>query len=175
LSARGVRGRAQGALQAKIAHQRIGIGVSPRRTARPGSSDVESPQTSFGHELNRAAQRFIEGDAGSVHDQVWTSELLAEIARTGCSTARATECNDERRIAVRDVPVRALVVSAARELPQGITERNHAIFGTPPGRAPTATGHAARQRRIESRAIDSRLTAGNYLERPLRCTDAPSG
>jgi hypothetical protein len=99
---------------------------------------------------------------------MWTPELPAEFDRAGRAAARAAECHHERSIAVLDVLVRALVVSATRELAERITERDHAVFGTPPGRAPSATGNPNTQRRIESGAIDPGLTAGDYPARPLR-------
>jgi len=153
----------------------MGIGVRPRFTTGPGSGDIESPLSSRGHELDGPAHRLLERNDRSVHDQVWTPELPTELDGAGRSTARTTECDDQRRVAVLDVPVGALVVSAARKLGERITKRNHAVFGAPAGRAPSATADADAQRRIESGAIDPRLTAGNYLERPLRCADAPSG
>ena len=164
-----------GALQTEIAYQRIGVGVRPRLTAGTRSRDIESPQTSGGDELHRPAHRLLQRNVRSIDDQVWPPALPAALDGAGRSTARTAECNDERRIAILDVPVCALVVSPARELAERVIKRNHAVFGTPPGGAPSATAHTDAERCIESGAIDAGLTAGNYLERPLRCAHAPSG
>jgi hypothetical protein len=89
--------------------------------------------------------------------------LNAEAHRLLSATAQLAEINDNGSIGILNVLRSPLSESAAFHLLKWILSGNSAEFITPSRRAPAAAINSVLHCHIERRAIDARLSSGNYF------------
>src|SRR5947207_12127541 len=68
---------------------------------------------------------------------------------------------DQCRVAIANIPLRALSVMRGGRFVEAVLVGNRPIFSTPISRAPTSLRNSAFDREIECRAVRSGLAAGN--------------
>src|SRR5438552_7593030 len=76
--------------------------------------------------------------------------------------------DDQRAVRIAHVPLRALDVIAGRRLDQAVAPRDAPILRPPALRAPAPARDAQLPRRVERRAVDARLPAGDDLPQQRR-------
>src|SRR4051812_43843280 len=113
--------------------------------------------------LNECTQLFASReDFRFIAAQVknWFPKSLGEFksqsrtARDGCFDAKHNGA-----VAVVDIPFGALRIMNRRRLPQRVSSRNNAVFGSPLPRAPAAVGNPICDGKIECSPIGPRLPA----------------
>lgn len=98
--------------------------------------------------------------------------LNAKIDRRACATLRLAKRDDQRRVGINHVALRALSVSATGKFNERIALWNTAILREPTCRTPAAAFRASRKRRVQRTAVDASLAARDDLQdaEPFACS-----
>ena len=104
------------------------------------------------------------------------AQPLGDLKRQpGAADGLARDAEDDRRIAVANVPLGSLRIPACGRFPKLVSCCDRAVFGEPSTRTPALVGNAMFDREIQRRAIGTRLSARNNCDRSPVHQEVPLG